>query len=48
MKKHTTSERLQEYMKMYNLKQVDILEMAKPHTAKYGVKLNKNDLSQLK
>lgn len=46
MKKHTTSERLQEYMKMYNLKQVDILEMAKPHTAKYGVKLNKNDLSQ--
>lgn len=33
-------------MNMYNLKQVDILEMAKPHTIEYGIKLNKNDLSQ--
>lgn len=46
MKKHTTSERLREYMEIYNLKQVDILKMAKPYTEKYGVKLNKNDLSQ--
>lgn len=28
------------------LKQVDILELAKPYCEKYGVKLNKNDLSQ--
>lgn len=46
MKKSTTSERLKEYMEKYNLKQVDILEKAKPFTAEYGVKLNKNDLSQ--
>lgn len=46
MKKQTTSERLQAYMDMYNLRQVDILEMAKPHTHKYNIKLNKNDLSQ--
>ena len=46
MKKSTTSERLREYMDMYNVKQVDILQMAKPFTLKHGVKLNKNDLSQ--
>lgn len=46
MKKSTTSERLREYMDMYNVKQVDILQMAKPFTLEHGVKLNKNDLSQ--
>lgn len=46
MKRSTTSERLKEYMKKYNLKQVDILEKAKPYTIEHGVKLNKNDLSQ--
>lgn len=46
MKKYTTSERLQEYMNKYNVKQVDILAKAKPYTIEYGVKLNKNDLSQ--
>ena len=46
MKKSTTAERLKEYMSKYNVKQVDILEMAKPFTLEYEVKLNKNDLSQ--
>ncbi|OLS02437.1 transcriptional repressor LexA [Tissierella creatinophila] len=46
MKKFTTSERLKEYMSKYNVKQVDILERAKPYTLEHGVKLNKNDLSQ--
>ena len=46
MKKSKTSDRLKEYMTKYNVKQVDILEMAKPFTLEYGIKLNKNDLSQ--
>lgn len=46
MKRVTTSERLIEYMSEYNLKQVDILEMARPYTKELGIKLNKNDLSQ--
>lgn len=46
MEKETTSERLKKYMKMHNLKQVDILEKAKPYAKEYGIKLNKNDLSQ--
>lgn len=33
-------------METYDVKQVDILEMAKPYVLEYGVKLNKNDLSQ--
>lgn len=46
MKEYTTSERLNQIMRERNLKQVDILEAAKPYTEKYGIKLNKNDLSQ--
>lgn len=46
MKKYTTSERLKEIMTARGLKQVDILEAAKPYAAKYSVKLNKSDLSQ--
>lgn len=46
MKKATTAERLAEYMDLYNVRQVDILNKAKPYTVEYGVKLNKNDLSQ--
>lgn len=46
MKKVTTSQRLKEIMKERGLKQVDILELAKPFCDKYNVKLNKNDLSQ--
>ena len=46
MKTHTTSERLKEIMSQRNIKQVDILNAAKPFAKKYGIKLNKNDLSQ--
>ncbi len=46
MKKSTTSERLKKIMNERQLKQVDILEMAKPYCKKYDTKLNKNDLSQ--
>lgn len=46
MKNSTTSERLKQLMKERKLKQVDILEKAKPYCEKYDVKLNKNDLSQ--
>lgn len=46
MKISSTSERLKEIMKKNNLRQVDILDMLKPYSEEYGVKLNKNDLSQ--
>lgn len=46
MKKITTSDRLKSIMNSRNLKQVDILNLAKPFCEKYGVRLGKNDLSQ--
>lgn len=46
MKVSNTAERLQQILSTRNLRQVDILEAAKPYCKKYGVKLNKNDLSQ--
>ena len=46
MKKYTTSERLKQIMDARNLRQVDILEAAEPYCKKYGVKLEKNALSQ--
>lgn len=46
MKMSNTSERLKELMKTKNLKQVDILELCKPISTKYGIGVNKNDLSQ--
>ena len=46
MKIHNTSERLRQLMAERGLRQVDILEAAKPYCEKYGVKLGKNDLSQ--
>lgn len=46
MKKHTTSYRLKQIMTERNLKQVDILNLSTPFCQKYGIKLNKNDLSQ--
>ena len=46
MTKTTTAERLNQIMSERKLKQVDILEMCKPFCNKFGVKLNKNDLSQ--
>lgn len=42
----TTSERLKEIMDSKGLKQVDILERARPISKKLGVRLGKNDLSQ--
>jgi transcriptional regulator with XRE-family HTH domain len=46
VKKYTTSYRLKQIMSDLNLKQVDILNLAAPYSKKYGIKLNKNDLSQ--
>ena len=44
--KGSVSERLKQIMAERNLKQVQILELCKPLCSIYGVKLNKNDLSQ--
>lgn len=46
MRISNTSQRLKEIMKLRNLRQVDILEKAKPFCKKYNVKMNKSDLSQ--
>jgi len=46
VKKKSTSDRLKQIMKARNLRQVDILEAAEPYCKKYGVKLEKNALSQ--
>ncbi|MBQ7873728.1 MAG: hypothetical protein IJ306_01005 [Oscillospiraceae bacterium] len=44
--KATTSDRLKDIMNLKNMKQVDILEAAKPFCEKYNIKLGRNDLSQ--
>ncbi len=46
MKTATTAERLKEIMNIKGMKQVDVLEAAKPFCSKYGVKLGRNDISQ--
>lgn len=46
MKVSTTSKRLKHIMQLRNLKQVDVLNMAKPYCEKYDTKLTKVDLSQ--
>ena len=46
MKTSNTSKRLKEIMDTRGIKQVDILEMAKPYCQKYGIRLGRNDLSQ--
>ena len=46
MRKSNTSMRLKELMTERNLRQIDILNAAKPFCSQYGVKLEKNDLSQ--
>lgn len=46
MKVATTAERLNQILAERNMRQVDIIEAAKPYSKKYNVKLNKNDLSQ--
>ena len=42
----TTAERLNQLMSERNLRQVDILERAKPFCETYKIKLTKSDLSQ--
>lgn len=46
MKQFTTSQRLEQIMRSRNMRQVDILNAAEPYCRKYGIKLEKNDLSQ--
>ena len=46
MCKENTAARLKNIMSARNLRQVDILEMAKPYCEKYKVKMNKSDISQ--
>lgn len=46
MKKENTSDRLKHLMNERGFKQVDILNLCKPYCDKYGVKMNKSDISQ--
>lgn len=46
MKVQTTAQRLQHIMDLKQMRQVDVLEAAKPYSKKYGVSLGKNALSQ--
>lgn len=46
MKVSTTAKRLKHIMQLRNLKQVDVLNLAKPYCEKYDTKLTKVDLSQ--
>lgn len=41
-----TAERLAEIMERENMKQVDIITRCEPYLKKYGVKMNKSDISQ--
>lgn len=46
MDMENTSQRLNQIMRERNLRQVDVLNLCKPYCKKYGVKMNKSDLSQ--
>ena len=46
MKKESTASRLKKIMNDNNLRQVDILNKTIPYCKKYGVKMNKSDISQ--
>lgn len=46
MKTSSTALRLNEFMQKNGLKQIDIINRAKPFCSEYGVKLSKSDLSQ--
>ena len=46
MKVSNSAERLKHIMTDRGLKQVDILTMCKPYCERYGVKMNKSDMSQ--
>ena len=42
----TTAERLKQIMRERGLRQVDVLELTKPYSKRFLVKINKSDLSQ--
>ena len=44
--KSNTAERLKEILRIRNLRQVDVLNLAKPFCEQFGSKLSKSDLSQ--
>ena len=46
MKIDTTANRLREYMRIYNMKQADIVAEAQPYCQELNVKINKSDISQ--
>lgn len=46
MKTSNTAERLKQWLQDNNAKQVDILSRAQPYIQQYGIRLNKNDISQ--
>lgn len=46
MKTSTTAERLAQYMKIYQMRQVDILEAVAPYSKDFGVKIQKSEISQ--
>ncbi len=46
MKLDTTANRLREYMRIYQMKQADIVTAAQPYCKEAGVKINKSDISQ--
>ncbi len=46
MKNTTTKERLRELIQERGLKQIDIVNLAKPYCEKAGIKLGRNDISQ--
>ena len=46
MSKSNTADRLKYLMEKEHLRQIDILNMCKPYSEKYGVKISKSDLSQ--
>lgn len=46
MKKENTASRLKKIMSDNNFRQIDILNLTAPYCQKYGVKMNKSDISQ--
>lgn len=46
MELDTTANRLREYMRIYQMKQTDIVAAAQPYCKEAGVKINKSDISQ--
>lgn len=46
MKTSTTAARLAEYMRIYRMRQVDILEAVAPYSKELGVKIQKSEISQ--